>query len=305
MKYLASSIILTTTLIAGCSSSSDSNNSESDNGGGTTGGGGETVGGSTIDNIGALTGNILQFGTIDIEEFSSDSTVEVTGGFFQLSAPVTAAEFVSAMEDATQEECTVEVTNLSDLGDIDTEFEFEIDLPGNDITTISAGDVITLSGPSGSYGELGKVEQFGFIGYTTSTDLTFPAPDPLTISIPGDTFPAVSNVQIPAPVAVTGSNTSAGDSVDATLALSWDAVTPSGSELILEASTFSTTTTDFVDVECVLTEDGSFSFPAETITELDNELGAGWSLELDLLSRSTQVFLQSGSSVLAIFRESD
>lgn len=248
----------------------------------------------------SIQGNVQLVGFIDIDDESSSQSTDATGGFLQFNSPIDAATLQAGLEDELIDQCEVTVTDFQggddSLEDLDFGFPF---------TTVSAGETISLSSAAGTYGELQRAVVFGFTAYGSDVDLTFPAPSPLTINIPGDVFPAFSNVSISAPESITGFNIGATDSFNAGTVFTWDASSTADSAISLSFSQFNINSFEFVSVDCTLTDDGSFSFPAATVAELNENLGADWNATGMFVSRETLLVQQQGTAVLVVTRTSD
>lgn len=179
LKY--SSPILLALLLTACGGSSNNDASESDTGGDNTGdtntgdttntGDDNTNGDNTTDtgsdnsngndngdqtngssgdntNNGSTSGTFTQIGVISLdqytEEFSNTNEVDVFAGFFSIATPVTNNIIESDLLPSS-DVCEVEETSFDD---------FDVDFPGQNgaqPTFLSAGDVITISSPAGTY----------------------------------------------------------------------------------------------------------------------------------------------------------
>ncbi|MFK7859538.1 MAG: hypothetical protein AB8B64_11980 [Granulosicoccus sp.] len=168
LKYIASSLTLIVSLVVGCSSSSTItppeegqtpvmdagiDGSDTEVGADTT----DLADGGTPSTDGNTSGDILQLGFVDIEESQSSSTVEAAGVFFQFDSAITAAQVDAELQFSGQEQCTVVESEI--IGG------FVVDPIDVNVTFISAGDVITLSGLTGSYGEIVLLTDIGFTNY--------------------------------------------------------------------------------------------------------------------------------------------
>ena len=217
--------------------------------------------------------------------FSSFSTA--------INADLIEAEFVGNLD-------TCEVTEL-DLSDFSGDFEIP-DFSGlvGTVTSLSAGDVITVGSSAGSYTELSKSEFQGAIFYQAENELTGPLPTGLIVDIPGDTFPAFANVQVPDVATIALTSPTTGQPVTADTEFTWQAGNDANAYVSLSSSQFSVTDFTSKDVECQVRDDGSFSFPAATKAELGSTFaGSGATI-----SRSVTTFQQQGNAVLIVTRDS-
>lgn len=248
----------------------------------------------------SIQGNVQLVGFVDIDDQSISATTDATAGFIRFDSALTAPTLQDSLEDELLDQCDISVSGILDgddsLEDLDLGFPF---------TTVSAGETISLSSAAGTYGELQRGTVFGFTAYGSDVDLVYPAPSPLTINIPGDVFPAFSNVAVSAPPPVSGFNVGAIDNFNAETEFSWEAVNTGDTTISINFSQFNINTFQFVSVDCTVTDNGSFSFPASTVAELNDNLGAGWSATGISVSRETLLVEQQGSAVLVVTRTSD
>lgn len=196
----------------------------------------------------------------------------------------------------TADRCEVRRVELTgEVPDIPT------DIGGNLFDIISAGDVLTISSPAGSYAEILKNEQFGIIFYALDENVALagPVPDDLSISIPGEQFPAFTNVPIPALVPLQVSSPGDFNSITADTTFSWNASSNPDSFMEISASSFSADFTELVSVDCVALDDGSFAFPADTQSQMGAFSGFGD------ISREVVNIVRSGSSLLAVTSSSE
>jgi len=270
LKFIASSLAFVATIVAGCSSS------------------------STTDLPG-----IEQVGIVNIEEFQpfsdlSRSEINVVAAFLSVNDSVLRAEFEQALQDVGQESCTV-----TERQDTDASGLFEGSEP------LSAGDVITLSSATGTYGELVKSERTvpsDVIVYLPSTPLPFPVPERLIINIPGDAFPAFSDIEIAAAPRLSGQNLTIGSDLTASTIATWDVDTEGGEMIGLDAEIATDDDGGLLTLACRINDDGSFTLPASTVSEIDDLLGSGWVLQVTFHDRVSVLNLRSGNVLLTVDR---
>ncbi len=247
----------------------------------------------------SIQGNVQLFGVLDVDDDFVSETSDVTGGFIRLDTAVNADRLREELEEEIIQQCEVTVTSFlgnDDDTDLDIGFPFQ---------TVSAGETISLSSAAGTYGELQRTTQFGFTGYSSTVDLVHPAPSPLIIDIPGDVFPAFSNVSVVAPQPISGFNIDPFGGFNAETEFRWDASTTADSIISLNFSEFNVGALEFISVECEATDDGSFSLPAETVAEINDNLGVGWTASGISISREVVIVQQQGDAVLVINRTTD
>lgn len=236
-------------------------------------------------NGGNPSSNINQFGIVTVE---SEGLVYFSASFFSVPQQV---PFSLLQENIrpTADLCEVSSLDLSgDTSDVLSGFD---DL---NITGISAGDVLTISSPAGSYAELLKNEQFGFIYYELDENviLSSPVPSNLTLNIPGEQFPAFSNVAIPFSEPLQVNSPNAFEPITASTAFSWVPSDNPNAFIDISASAISADFTGFTTVNCTVIDDGSFAFPATTQSQM------GAFSAISAVSRTTINTQQNGNAVL-------
>ncbi len=223
--------------------------------------------------------------------------IDINASFFSFSTAVDADLIQSAYTDAL-DTCDVTVVNLTDVPD-DVEIPDFSDEIG-ELTLLSAGDVITISSPAGSYAELSKTVFQSFIIYQSEDELTGPLPSGLVVDIPGDVFPALASVQVPDVEPISLTTPTIGQAVTSDTDFTWQAGNNQNAYVTLSSSQFSGDPASITTVDCTVTDDGGFSFPAATQTEL----GASFSGTRATISRSVSTFQQQGNAVLVVTRDS-
>ncbi|MBX2884552.1 MAG: hypothetical protein KTR32_31655, partial [Granulosicoccus sp.] len=259
------------------------------------------------DNGGTLSdGAVSILGYMAIGEDESFEEVQVIGAFSMFPEPYD-AQFVQQSLTARQpDSCEVSIYDplAEDLGD-----DIEEIFSPTGFEYLSAGEVITLSGPSGTYGEVLRFIRDSVIFYTDDGLLPYPAPETLSIDIPGDQFPAFSNLTIDRPAAVANFNfeNDGSQPVNAGSEFTWTANPGANTWLSLDLYTNrpSPDGDQLVEVSCFLEDDGAFVLPQSTRDEVDALLGAGWTMPAANLYRESFIFRQEGSVLLVIFRGSD
>jgi len=237
----------------------------------------------------SITGTITQLGFVSATEFAVNfgSTPqiesELSGIFVSSDQPIDAAAMQSALYPSA-DSCEVETSE-------ETDFVFE--LPGIDttFTTINAGEVITVTSPAGTYSSMEPLNFFGIVTYANDDTVPGTLPSGLTLDIPGDQFPAFSNVEFPPALALTGVTPELRTPVTPTTTYTW---TPSGDPTSL--------VNIYMDnVDCIVLDDGSFTLPAEIQSQLDSNFGTfGYNI-----GRANSRIVQSGTSLLLISSGSD
>lgn len=231
---------------------------------------GNTPTGDTGNTAGGATTAISQVGIVNADIF--EELVEFDATFFSFPQQLPLADL---LEEFTPAADSCDVSGFS-LPSID-----ELDLPGDleSLTPdlLSAGEVLTISSPAGSYAELLRNEQFGFVFYETDEDIVLSAPLPsgLSINIPGEQFPAFGDVSFPVADPLTVNSPAASEQITSGTTFSW---VPSGnpdSFIEIDAFAFSADFSQTTSIYCTVIDDGSFSFPSATQSEMGSFSGSG------------------------------
>lgn len=230
-------------------------------------------------------GQLLNFVGI-IGANNEENLTMMTGSLLQLDSPVTAA---SVKQEVLPE---ADICTVTRYGDSLESNDGPLLLAGSTTEFASGGEVITVTSPAGSYAELQKID--GDVNYISETDLTAPAPDSLTINIPGDVFPAFSNAAIPdsQPLIMTTGN---GSRVTPSTTFSWTAGSAQSGSVRIEAEYYEgAETNQTVELSCQVVDDGSFSLP----TDIQQQMGNEFSSESYTAVRNTYNIYQAGNAVL-------
>jgi len=259
------SLILAASILTACGGGS----SDGDSGAGTTAGastaGSSTSGSVDTGNTGGTGGSSVdQIGIIDVDQLGFDgfvSNIELSAGFISSSSLINPDFFTSQLKPSS-DVCNVQ-QDVPVSGQNDPDF---LGINNSDIRTISAGETITFTSPEGTYATLNREVALGFTGYSLELDGNNTVPAGLTVDIPGDEFPAFSNVAVPAVASLTGLIISTGELVNSSSTITWDGTPDSGSTISIsvysEIDFANILTSTRTEVECVVVDDGSFSFPA-------------------------------------------
>lgn len=289
--------IFAASMLTACGGGSSSGDSNTDTTAGNTTTGDTTggdMGGSTGGGTGGGTGDsVTLLGFVDVDQFFDGASLisgELTAGFLRSTTPINLTALTNELR-PTSDVCEVE----ENVGFFD---DLEDDITGIDFTefvTISAGETITFTSPAGTYTTLNRESAFGFSGYALELDANNPVPANLTVDIPGDEFPAFSNVAVPAAAPLTGLNISTGNQVNAGSTITWDAGSNPGSTMSISlSSAFDINNTTMTHVDCFVVDDGSFTFPAATQSQM------GGLLFDHTITRDNFTIIQNGNTVLVV-----
>lgn len=240
--------------------------------------------------------SLTQYGFVFVD---ITDTVEFSAGFNSFQQPLPQNLFQEEFGPARD---TCEVTSVSLIPDggipgfPDGIPDDPDNIGGVMFTTISAGEVLTVSSPAGSYAELQRSQQFGFTFYSIDEELELSAPAPgnLSISVPGDEFPAFTNVDFPVVEPLLVSAPGASEAVTANTSFRWTGSTNPNSLIDISASALSDDFMSLTFLDCEVVDDGSFEFPADTRAALGS-FSSDASIE-----RTAFRIVQQGSSALIL-----
>jgi len=220
------------------------------------------------------TPNTALLGLVGVTDVTGSNITTAFGTFFELRE-VSQAQLAQLLIDPDEDVCEVFFESSEDERDV---FEESIN--------ISAGEVLTLTSPAGSFAELTRDDSLLY-----SADGGFIAsglPASLTVDIPGDVFPAFSNVSVPVVQPFTLTAPAAGQLITTGTNFIWATGNNPNAYIQISASG------QAADVVCTVRDDGSFTFP----TDVQNELGSGFTSQFFTVSREAQNTVQSGNAVL-------
>ncbi len=167
---------------------------------------------------------------------------------------------------------------------------------------VSAGETLTFTSPAGTYVTL---ERQTLNNPTVGTLVAYTLPIPgdvlaglppagLTLDIPGDVFPAFSNVAVPdLPTPLTDFSPSIGRPVGASTAFSWTSSGVAGAGVLLEL------VSNAESINCLLVDDGNFTLPASVTDQLTGTFAG----TVDVVDREATALVSSEDAVLFILVE--
>lgn len=230
---------------------------------------------------------LTQIGFFNLIETQLSNEISATAGFMQydVALPTTLPDNPLA--------ATVDTCDVYDSDDTQAPIPTPEGIDIN-VTSISAGDSLNLSSSAGLYATLEKQESFGFMLYNAQ-DLS-DIPSALSLNIPGDVFPAFLSVSIPDISGFAMTNPSKGATITPTTNFTWEASNVAGATIQINFSTIDLTTLKAVSVTCSAKDDGAFSIPAATQTEL----GSGFSATGYTASRIVYNIQRKGNAILIV-----
>ncbi len=166
---------------------------------------------------------------------------------------------------------------------------------------ISAGAQVTLVAGSSTYATLDKMDTTvsgETVTFYSANALGAP-PAELTATVPGDAFPAFTEVALPTASSFTLTAPAGSDPITLTTTFTWDggdAGSDADAVVLISVSEFDPESGGTVSVTCIAQDDGSFIFPAETQGAL------GDSFEGSLTSAGRQAYRTEikGDAVLVL-----
>lgn len=247
---------------------------------------------TNISNIIGSLSDVQQMGWVFLTDSVESQRLSTFATFYV--APISSQDSVIQRYVSRQaDNCTVELLGIDDALLEDSLL--------NDYNSISAGEILTLSSPAGSFAELTRAELQNGIGYISLSEIPYPIPQTLTIDVPGDDFGA-SSITIEKPSVPINVSLSYGDIVSAETNLTWNA---SGENDTLLYAYFEDESNPDLYVECLLIDDGEFRIPASIFTDAETLVSGGdTTLTFDGLSRLRAASNRIGSDLLVVVRSS-
>jgi hypothetical protein len=162
-------------------------------------------------------------------------------------------------------------------------------------TLVSAGEVLNLTSQAGSYLDLQRQTIAGFQIYGAEQGaITGTVPSQLTLDIPGDTYPAFSNISFPTVEPLIVITPILGETITAESGFSWTPGLNPDAHILISAAEFSPFT-EGVTVECLVRDNGVFAFPAATRTELGEDFFA---FSADISREATAIFQRENALLI-------
>ncbi len=279
---------VSTVLISACSSSDSGGTDVS---GSNTENSTSTPSGTPTANGG---GNITFFGGINASYSTLDDETEWSAQFFSSAVPFPQADLANEFTSSVSDTCKLldPLEGINPPENTDFDFENLNFVP----TTVSAGEVLPITSPAGTYGSLVEQQVFGFLIYNTEdrTPIAGAIPNDLVVDIPGASngFPALSAIAFPSASATEFSIQ--GNTV------TWAGSNMDGASINITASAVangSIATQAFI--ECDLIDDGSHQIEAGILPEGSVEF------PLFLASRQVERVIVSGNALLTLRAEAD
>jgi len=170
---------------------------------------------------------------------------------------------------------------------------------------VSAGDSIVFTSSAGTFREVAQQTEEEVIFYARPRDVNFSdlpdeiPPLSMTLDVPGDVFPAVSNQIFPVTAPIELTSPTPLDEVNPTTTFTWVPGTNPDAVVTIFASNYGIDLNPDIGVVCVATDDGSFTIPASTQAELGSDsifssyIVKRQVLKFEDLGNNTYLFMQS------------
>jgi hypothetical protein len=211
-------------------------------------------------NTDVIKGNFSKFGFITLGESSLSQagiiTTSVYGGGVFVTLPEVQTEVPKNPFAAVIDTCFVITDNTTDP-------LFPIDDPTENATFLNAGDALTVKNGAQTLLTLEKITSTNMISYDKSEEgKTLPSQG-VTLDIPGADFPAFSNLAFGSIAPLTITSPSDVNNVTLDTTFTWNA--GNSSDLFLF---YVSQDSPYALAACYAKDDGSFTFPDKTKTEL-------------------------------------
>ena len=238
---------------------------------------------------------VSKIGSVSITDFPTDGGPELIAFFYETAEGSSISDVLVGVDPGAEVD-TCEVSFDSD----DAESPFESS------NSIDAGETITFSSPAGTYAELQPQSFAGQMGYRGPDNLSTPVPSGLILDIPGGEFPAFSAVPFPdvEPFVLTSDLVGPFEEIPVSEEITWEPGTDPDARIELYyLANESRMNSDGIeeeieiDLDCVLLDDGSFSFDAELQARL---VDAGFDTVGSNIGRQNVTTVRQGDAMLIV-----
>ena len=210
-------------------------------------------------------GNVSFIGTVG---FNDD---DAFGSFISLATPIPVPTLMEATDFfQDMDACEVSTIDPSTFDPDDTDPDVT-DTDDLESIQVSAGEVLTVISPAGTFAELVRFQSDDEIDYELADGAPLPGPVPTgtVVNIPGDVFPAFTGVAIPAAANLANLSPSSLP-ISVSDEFTW---TPTSGTIptfvfLVISGNFSLANNSITNVTCTLIDDGSFTLPADIQAEL-------------------------------------
>ena len=242
------------------------------------------------------------YGGVVVMDHTPDTANPATnlgGFFFELEPPFTEDLLTNPTADRT-DVCEIFTDSTVAPGPF-------LPSPDTTLTTLDVGAELTFNSGGSVYAAVPKVTLDTLTAYSLALPLDSAPPDDLTITIPGGNgFPGLSSVTVPDAEPFTISASNDFSAITPTTIFSWmpaasDALDALVKLEIVQADDTDTPESEFVGFRCTLADDGSFTLPVTTQSELS--IAGFESGDLTGASRESYSVERNGVAVLLVITE--
>ena len=234
----------------------------------------------------SVSGTFKYFGYVDLIVDSPVQQIDRDTNFFEMTEPQSTNAFLTIPPAVNQ--CRLRITDSipSDSA--------AIGFPTETFTLASAGETMTLTGPDGTYATAAFTDD--------RLDFApFPAPDELTLDLPGMAFPAFSNVSIPPLILPTNFQLSTGDELRVGTEFTWDVANSVDNTLHLSMATIAANS-QFVTLNCRMNDTGTYRLPTTVENALVSALGSDFALTGAAIDEKAVNIVTQGDALLVVSR---
>lgn len=242
-----------------------------------------------LDSIGSFSG-LQRIGWMQISDNIQSQQVSAFGTFFDIDRLNPQDNIIASILSNGGDTCVVEPFL--------PESPLLEDQLLNDFMSVSAGEVLTLGSAEGSYAELERLDIQDGIGYLSFDQLSYPSPNSLLVSIPGDVFSA-SSLTIQKPSAIENMTLVVDSDVPMGTSFQWAPAV--NNDTIITVTLFGAEESEF-SVECFLVDDGDFTMPASVYTQADTLIDGDSRLVFESASRVRALASRVGSDMFITVR---
>ena len=206
---------------------------------------------------------VLKLGLVTVDEVfdasvSDDTFVEAYGAFLAFEQPLSDFDPSKPYDDLL-DTCTVSDESDTDPSPIIEDEAFEFIRAGESLTVTGARPYAVLDKHELSLGERPLIVYMADPGRVLAT----PVPAGLTVSIPGDAFPAFKDVTLRSVTPFRLASPAQLDAINKNTTFTWNSKS-NNSVIMIDVIASDTSGTNMTFVSCTAKDDGTFSFPPET-----------------------------------------
>lgn len=232
-------------------------------------------------------GPFTHFAYFDLISDDLEDHVNYGANFLQMVESQPASVFALSVPPAI-DKCNLRITEA-----IPTDAS-AIGFPEAQFNLVSAGETYTLNGTAGEYASIVRADSRFEVA-------PYPIPEPLTLDIPGDVFPALTGISVPNTPLVTNFAPNTNAEVAAETPITWTPSGVPGHSVFMHIFAFPASER-VVDLRCRMADDGSFSLgdSPEVVEALNDSLGAGFTLTGLTLEHRAFTVVSQGDTLIVV-----